>query len=67
MINEIVSLPEGVILCIKQFINNNGLKEETLLRDGIFALLEKYCTVLYYPQENEDNDGHIYFQYFNCL
>ena len=57
MINEIVSLPESVILCIKQFINNNGLKSEALLRDGIFALLEKYCTVLYYPQENEDNDG----------
>ena len=41
MINEIISLPESVILVIKQFINNNGLESEILLRDGVFALLEK--------------------------
>ena len=57
MINEIMSLPESVILSIKQFITKNDLYSEVLLRDGIFALLEKYCTVLYYPQKNEDNDG----------
>jgi Zn-dependent peptidase ImmA (M78 family) len=57
MVKEIESLPEKVILSIKHFINNNGLKSDAPLRDGIFALLEKYCTVLYYPQENEENDG----------
>ncbi len=40
MIDEIVSLPESVVLGIKQFINGKGLKSQTLLRDGIFALLE---------------------------
>ncbi len=57
MIDEIVSLPESVVLGIKQFINDKGLKSQTLLRDGIFALLEQYCTVLYYPQKEEENDG----------
>lgn len=57
MINEIVSLPESVILSIKQFINDKGLNSQPLLRDGVFALLEKYCTVLYYPQKAEENDG----------
>lgn len=57
MINEIVSLPESVILSIKQFIKSKNLNSQPLLRDGIFALLEKYCIVLYFPQENEENDG----------
>ena len=47
MIDEIVSFPASVILGIKQFINDKGLKSQPLLRDGIFALLEQYCTVLY--------------------
>lgn len=41
MIDEIVSLPESVVLGIKQFIKDKGLKSQTLLRDGIFALLEQ--------------------------
>jgi len=57
MIREIISLPESVILSIKQFIIYKGLNSQPLLRDGIFALLEQYCTVLYYPQKNEENDG----------
>lgn len=57
MIDEIVSLPESVVLGIKQFIKDKGLKLQPLLRDGIFALLEQYCTVLYYPQKEEANDG----------
>ena len=36
-----MSLPESVILSIKQFITKNDLYSEVLLRDGIFALLEK--------------------------
>ena len=57
MISEIVSLPESVVIGIKKFIEDNDLSSEILLRDGIFSLLEKHCTVLYYPQENEENDG----------
>lgn len=49
MIDEIVFLPASVVLGIKQFIKDKGLKSQPLLRDGIFALLEQYCTVLYYP------------------
>lgn len=40
MIDEIVSLPESVVLVIKRFIKDKGLKSQTLLRNGIFALLE---------------------------
>lgn len=40
MIDEIVSLPESVVLGIKQFIKDKGLKSQPLLRDEIFALLE---------------------------
>lgn len=57
MVNEIESLPKNVLDAINKFILNNSLSNSYLLRDGIFALLEQYCTVLYYPQENEDNDG----------
>ena len=52
MINEIVSLPESVILSINEFITDKGLNSQPILRDGIFSLLEQYCTVLYYPQKD---------------
>lgn len=57
MINEIVSLPESIILSIKEFITDKSLNSQPILRDGIFSLLEQYCTVLYYPQKDEENDG----------
>ncbi len=57
MINKIKSLPQDVISAINQFILQNNLNTDNLLRDGIFSLLEQNCTVLYYPQENEENDG----------
>lgn len=47
MIDEIVSLPESVVLGIKQFINDKGLKSQPLLRDGIFALLELATKLIY--------------------
>ena len=55
--DKIVSLPETVIESIRDFISEKQVQQELLLRDTIFPLLENYCTVLYYPQENEDNDG----------
>ena len=57
MVDKIATLPNDVVDAVKEFIQNNNLSNCYLLRDGIFALLEQYCTVLYYPQENEDNDG----------
>lgn len=57
MIDKIISLPTDVIQVIKEFISQKKLNDNCFLRDGIFALLEQYCTVLYYPQEDEENDG----------
>jgi len=57
MINKIISLPTDVVPAINKFISQKKLNENPLLRDGVFSLLEQYCTVLYYPQENEENDG----------
>ena len=31
--------------------------DEKIIRDDIFGMLEKYCTVIYYPLENESNCG----------
>ena len=55
--DKIVSLPKSVIDSIKKFLLLKKLQSDSLLRDTIFSLLERYCTVLYYPQENEENDG----------
>lgn len=57
MIKEIKSLPDSVIAKIIKFLNEKNLLSDSLLRDGIFSLLDEYCTVLYYPQKNENNDG----------
>lgn len=57
MVRHIIALPESVIASIRQFIAEKNLQFDYLLRDNIFELLERYCTVLYYPQENEENDG----------
>lgn len=57
MINKIETLPENIVTAIEIFISQNELKKDSLLRDGVFALLEQHCTVLYYPQEHEENDG----------
>lgn len=57
MLMEIVSLSPTIGASINKFILQNNISEERLIRDSIFELLERYCTVLYYPQQNEDNDG----------
>ena len=31
--------------------------DEKIIRDDLFGMLEKYCTVIYYPLENESNCG----------
>lgn len=57
MLESIQSLPQSVVNSINSFITQEKLQPEYLLRDGVFSLLDQYCTVLYYPQKNEDNDG----------
>ena len=54
---EIQSLPGSVVSQIHNFITENKIQSDPLIKDSIFNLLEQHCTVLYYPQENEDNDG----------
>jgi len=57
VLESINSLPQSVITSISLFITQEKIQSEYLLRDGVFSLLDQYCTVLYYPQEKEDNDG----------
>lgn len=38
-------------------IRKECIIQNTAIRDGIFGILEKYCTVIYYPIENEKNRG----------
>ncbi len=57
MQKSINSLPQSVENAINSFITQEKLQPDFLLRDGVFSLLDKYCTVLYYPQKDEDNDG----------
>ena len=57
-------LPDSVVKCIKDFIEEMWEKYQIkktffnpLLREDIFPLLEKFCIVVYYPLENETNNG----------
>lgn len=51
--NEIVSAIQNEIVEIrKKYVINNDI-----IRDDVFGILEKYCTVLYYPIEEEKNCG----------
>ena len=50
--DEIVSIIQEVVLEIKDKYNIQGI-----IREGIFDLLEKECTVIYYPLKNEKNRG----------
>lgn len=51
-------------LAIRDFINqkfeSEGLKHDfpnPLLREDVLELLDRYCTVVYYPLEDENNNG----------
>ena len=57
MISHIESLPNTVTDSIKEFISQKQIPTSPLIRDDIFNILEKYCTVLYFPLKNEENDG----------
>lgn len=59
-----IQLPEKVIDSITRIIDDKLKSEElrtrffnTLLRDDILKILDMYCTVVYYPLENESNNG----------
>lgn len=57
-------LPIEVEHSLKSFIDNkfeeDNLRDffqNSLLRDDVLELLDRYCTVVYYPLENEGNNG----------
>lgn len=57
MIKNIVALPDTVVNSISDFIKEKRIISDPLIKDSIFSLLEEQCTVLYYPQDDEENDG----------
>ena len=48
---------EKYIQEITDNIRKESVIQTTAIRDGIFAILEKKCTVVYYPLDNETNRG----------
>lgn len=64
LIKNSIKLSAETVDCIKDLISNkfesDKLKNEfpnLLLREDTLALLDKYCTVIYYPLADEDNNG----------
>ena len=62
--NSITILPMKIEKCIQRYIGEkfeqDNLKAEfpnPLIREDVFDLLDKYCTVVYFPLENENNNG----------
>ena len=61
---ELHFLSNDIVAQIKSFINNKRNEENiktrypnALLREDIFSLLDEYCTVVYFPLENETING----------
>ena len=50
-------VPDTVVNSISEFIKEKRIVTDPLIKDSIFSLLEEQCTVLYYPQNDEENDG----------
>ncbi len=49
-----------IVEAIPQLINSvrvDYIIDNSVIRDDIFRILEKHCTVIYYPLENDDNFG----------
>ena len=62
--NDYSILPNQVETCIQQLIKQKFQEENLqsifpnrLLREDVLDLLDRYCTVVYYPLENEENNG----------
>lgn len=63
-------LPDEVIQSINIFLEQKKHEYEslfvnTIIRDDILNILEKFCTVLYYPLNDDDNDGCHVKRYVN--
>lgn len=62
--SEIIILPIEVEKSIEKFIKRKFEQDNlavsfpnALLREDVLDLLDRYCTVVYYPLENEENNG----------
>lgn len=62
--NDFSVLPICVEKCINDLIKSKYQEDNLsrvfpncLLREDVLDLLDRYCTVVYYPIENEDNNG----------
>lgn len=62
--DKVQDFPQETVLAIQDFIKQKrqtpALEEEfvnRILREDIFDLLSRECTVIYFPLENEENDG----------
>ena len=56
----IPDLPVTIQDKIQNFINQyDYLKKIEPIRDNIFEILDEKCIILYFPQENEENDGSL--------
>lgn len=61
---EAAKLPESIVTTLLEFKDNKldelkkeGLFLNTVLREDILPLLDRYCTVVYYPIEDCENNG----------
>ncbi|MCL2046330.1 MAG: ImmA/IrrE family metallo-endopeptidase [Oscillospiraceae bacterium] len=68
--NIIPNLSESEVIAIRNFINSKNTEIEQIsfnkiLRDDVFVLLENYCIIIYFPKEDEDNNGFNVKYYFN--
>lgn len=55
-----MNVENSIKKCIDQVFEKEKLKEafpNTLLRDDVLDLLDRFCTVVYFPLENEENNG----------
>lgn len=57
-------LQDEIVETIRKCINRNMQQDEIqalfpnqVLRDDVLELLNRYCTVVYYPLEDENNNG----------
>ncbi len=59
-------LPDTIQKEIQKFIENYPyINTNEPIRDSIFEILDDKCIILYYPQENEENDGSLIQKYIN--
>ena len=63
---NIIVLPDIIQKEIQKFIENYPyINTNEPIRDSIFEILDDKCIILYYPQENEENDGSLIQKYIN--